>query len=44
MAAACGKELVLNSASHWDRPLWRQVLEVMGGRHGLIGREQCGEL
>ena len=28
VAAACSKELVLNGASHWDKPLWRLVLEV----------------
>ena len=44
VAAACSPELILNTVSYWEKPLWRLVLEVMGGRHALISRELCDEL
>mmetsp|Transcript_31469 Transcript_31469/g.48790 ORF Transcript_31469/g.48790 Transcript_31469/m.48790 type:complete len:338 (-) Transcript_31469:306-1319(-) len=44
VAAACSKELILKESSYWEKPLWQVVLEVMGGKHGLLCRELCDEL
>ena len=44
VAAACSKDLILKPAQYWEQPLWRLVLEVMGGKFALISRNLCGDL
>ena len=44
VAAACSKDLILKPAAYWEQPLWRLVLEVMGGKFALISRNLCGDL
>lgn len=44
VASACSKELILNSPDSWDRPLWRLVLELMGGKFALISRYLSADL
>jgi len=44
VASACSKELILNAPGSWDRPLWRLVLELMGGKFALISRYLSADL
>jgi len=44
VAASCSKEIILKEPKYWEKPLWQVVLEVMGGKHGLICRELCDGL
>ena len=44
VAAACAKELILKPANYWDKPLWRMVLELMGGKFALISRYLSADL
>ena len=44
VAAACSKELLLKAPDAWDRPLWRLVLELMGGKFALISRYLSADL
>ena len=44
VTAACSKELILKPPSYWQKPLWRLVLELMGGKFALISRYLSAEL
>ncbi|EKX47233.1 hypothetical protein GUITHDRAFT_137812 [Guillardia theta CCMP2712] len=44
VAAACSKELILYPNSYWEKPLWKIVMEVMGGKFSLMCRELCDDL
>mmetsp|Transcript_6584 Transcript_6584/g.15054 ORF Transcript_6584/g.15054 Transcript_6584/m.15054 type:complete len:325 (-) Transcript_6584:138-1112(-) len=44
VAAACSKELILYPTSYWEKPLWKIVMEVMGGKFSLMCRELCDDL
>lgn len=43
IASAC-KDVTMRPAGSWDKPIWRLLLEVMGGRHGLMARETYGDI
>jgi len=43
VAAACSKELILKPESYWHKPLWRLLLEVMGGKFALMSRVLSGD-
>jgi len=44
IAAACSPELVLKQVIQLPKPLWREVLELMGGEYATMSKEQYGEL
>mmetsp|Transcript_53569 Transcript_53569/g.86703 ORF Transcript_53569/g.86703 Transcript_53569/m.86703 type:complete len:350 (-) Transcript_53569:98-1147(-) len=44
VAAACSKELILKTGDYWQKPLWRLVLEVMGGKFALMSRYLSSDL
>jgi len=44
LAAACHKDLISNASSAWEKPLWRTLLDLIGGKVALMGRELAGEL
>lgn len=43
IVAASSKDVVLKPSSHWEvnwaKPMWKILLEVMGGKHALMARE-----
>jgi hypothetical protein len=43
MAAAC-KDVSVRPSNSWDRPIWRLLLDLLGGRHGLMARETYGDI
>jgi putative transcriptional regulator len=44
VAAACAPELVLKQVIQLPKPLWREVLELMGGEYAIMSKQQYGEL
>ena len=44
IAAACAPELVLKQVIQLPKPLWREVLELMGGEYAIMSKQQYGEL
>lgn len=44
VASACSKELIVKAPNAWDKPLWRMVLELMGGKFALISRYLSADL
>jgi len=44
IAAACHRELLVKPAYAWERPLWRTLVDLIGGKVALMGREHSGEL
>jgi len=43
-SAACSRDLILQQCLQLPKPLWREVLELMGGRYSLISKATYGEL
>lgn len=44
ITAACAPELVLKQVIQLTKPLWREVLELMGGEYAIMSKQQYGEL
>lgn len=44
ITAACAPELVLKQVIQLPKPLWREVLELMGGEYAIMSKQQYGEL
>jgi len=44
ITAACAPELVLKQVIQLPKPLWREVLELMGGEYATMSRQKYGEL
>uniref|UniRef100_A0A7S3E292 Transcriptional regulator n=1 Tax=Chloropicon laureae TaxID=464258 RepID=A0A7S3E292_9CHLO len=44
IAAACSPEIVLKQVIQLPKPLWREVMELLGGEYALMSKQQYGEL